>query len=143
MQTRKATAADADAVYLLACEAAGQTLPREVFARIFETGLSSSRRCVAVAVANDAVCAFAELEAQYTLSACALQGVIHTLYVTPAARGGKTGTALLIFLLAQARAMHCAALSAAASRVDVRAAAFLERNGFVRSTNLYTHTLLK
>lgn len=141
LQVRPAQEKDLPGLFELCAEAAGEKLPQEVFGAIFHAALADTGRRLMVAVKDGRPVGYGDLQRCLPLCVCAPVAVLSEFYVEPASRSQGVGTAMLIALLAQAKAMGCTRLSADCSRVNLKSQAFLDRHGFVRTLHHYTRSI--
>lgn len=141
MNVRSATTQDLPQLYELCCSAAGRQLPKEVFEGIFRAMTEDTQRGVFVAVEEDVIVGWADLQVRLLLSGCRLEAVLNDFYVREDRRGLGIGTGMLIALLRQAKSFGCTALLADTTRVNLKSQEFLERHGFVRTLHRFEKEL--
>ena len=141
MYVRTAGQTDLPGLYELCCASAGRKLQQDVFAQIFKAVCADSQRRLVVAVENEQIVGYADLQIQVLLSDCAPAAVLSEFYVAQPYRGTGVGTGMLIALTGQARAVGCTRLLANCSRVNLKSQAFLDRHGFVRVQHRYEKAL--
>lgn len=138
MLVRTAQPQDAEGLYALCCEQAARTLPRDIFEKVYAGICKDGQRRLVVAVEEDELLGYADLQLKLHLSRCELVAVFQELYVKESVRGHGVGNGLMLALSAQMKALGCFSMEASCQRVNVKAQEFLEHNGFVRSRHGFT-----
>ena len=96
MFVRSAKEEDLDGLYDLCCEQAARVLPRDVFTAVFRAAAKDAHRRLVVAIEDEQIVGYADMQLSLLLSHCALAAVFNEFYVREALRGAPTETQRLI-----------------------------------------------
>ena len=141
MILRNVSAKDAQALYALACASAGCELPRQAFGEALTDALHQPGRRIALAYEGAEAVGFVDIEVRRPLGECAPVGVIHEFYVREDVRGANIGSAMLLSVTTQCKALGCARVQASCARVNLKSQEFLERRGFVKTRHEFSRRL--
>lgn len=141
MYVRSAKTEDLPQLYELCCNFAGRKLPQDVFEGIFRAAGEDPQRRLVVAVENEQIVGYADMQVRLLLSGCTLAAVLNEFFVKEETRGMGVGSGMLISLSSQAKSVGCTELLADCSRVNLKSQEFLERHGFVRSRHRFEKTI--
>ena len=141
MFTKKPLPADLPALYALvteACTHMGEApLPAEGFVRFYASAMQEQGQFLRLVFDGEELAGFAQGVILTPLPLLKTVCQVPAFYIAPPFRKKGGGGGLLLSVLSAAKAAGARELQFSASRVDLSAQAFLEKNGFSRRAHLY------